>query len=506
MNKLTRLQVLLHGLSALSMAAFVYFFVSHNAPGFTRLPVIALLGGTYVALFLLSNPGLLGGRNHFLPAGFSRILYAATALGLPILFLNATVLDYYQPISLHNDAIYALAGSWLLLIIASVIALFKGHDQFAPAATVALLGTIFILFVQVISNPSPSEALKLHTDVFVGGEDDYETYRIPALLVLPAGSELADGTTLAGDRVLAMAEARLDGDLDTGAIDLVQKVSEDGGATWSEQRLLCTHQDEGSQGKCGNATPVFDASTGIVWLAYNLSGIGADEDVDHSAYIMKSEDGGRSWLAASRLPFANVIFGPGHGIQKLQSPAAGRLLLPGNKNGDSLVIISDYHGESWARAGSAVGGNEKELAELADGSLYMAIRHVAPVGRPPKPNGRLYSRSTDGGQTWLASELDTALPTPVSQASVLTYSPTNRLLFSNPADTRTRVQMTVRSSVDGGESWLRSLLIYPGPAGYSQLAAMSNGDVALFYERGDMEYSEMISFGLIPADALLLTP
>ncbi|MEH6591390.1 MAG: sialidase family protein [Halioglobus sp.] len=506
MIKPSRIQIILHGLSALSMAAFVYFFVSYNAPGFTRLPVIALLGGTYVALFLLSNPGLLGGRNHFLPAGFSRILYAATALGLPVIFLNATVLDYYQPVSLHDNAIFALAGSWLLLIVAAVIGLFKGHDQFAPAATVALLGTIFILFVQLISNPAPSEALKLHADVFVGGEDGYDTYRIPALLVLPAGSQLANGTELAGDRVLVMAEARLDGDLDTGAIDLVQKISEDGGNTWSQQRVLCTHQIKRARGKCGNATPVFDAQTGVVWLAYNLSGVGADKDVGHSAYIMKSEDGGSSWLAASRLPYDGVVFGPGHGIQKQYAPAAQRLLLPGNKNGESLVIISDDHGNNWAQAGAVAGGNENEIAELADGSLYMTLRHMASIGRPPKPNGRLYSRSSDGGQSWLSAQLDTALPTPISQASVAAYSPTNRLLFSNPADTRTRVQMTVRASVDGGETWLRSLLVYPGPAGYSELAAMSNGDVALFYERGDMEYSEMISFGVIPSDALLLTP
>ena len=63
MNNLSKVQIWLHGLSALSMAAFVYLFVSNNAAGMTRVPVIALLGGTYVGVFLLANPGLLGGRS-----------------------------------------------------------------------------------------------------------------------------------------------------------------------------------------------------------------------------------------------------------------------------------------------------------------------------------------------------------------------------------------------------------------------------------------------------------
>ena len=509
MNDLSKVQIWLHGLSALSMAAFVYLFVSHNAAGMTRVPVIALLGGTYVGVFLLANPGLLGGRNHMLPASFTRVLYAVTALGLPVLFLNATVWDYYQPISLFNDAIVTLAASWLLLIISSLIALVKGQAQFAPAAIVALLGTIFVLFVHMATSPIPAPGLKLHADVFVGGVDGYQTYRIPALVVLPVGSLLADGSELKSDRILAMAEARLNSELDTGAIDLVQKYSDDGGDTWSQQALLCTHVLDGEQGKCGNATPVFDRQAGTIWLAYNLSGLSDDipgGDRSHTVHLMRSEDGGLNWLADKRLPFDNMVFGPGHGIQKQLAPAPGRLIIPGNLSGSSMVIYSDNHGASW-QLGDALGtGNENEVAELSDGQLYMTARHVAPLGKPPKPVGRLYARSTDGGQSWGSASVDTGLPTPVSQASVLRYNDSGGLLFSNPADEKARVQMTVRISDDDGASWERSLLVYPGPAGYSQLGALSDGDVVLLYERGDMEYSEMISFARIGTSSELFMP
>ncbi len=508
MSSISRIQVLLHGLSGLAMAVFVYLYVSYNAPGLTDVPIIAILGAVYVAMFMLANPGALGGRSVLLPAGLSRVLYAATAIGLPLLFLNATVWDYYQPVSLYEDAIYALALSWSLLIISSLIALVRGQREFALAAIVGLLGLVFVLMVHRISNPVPASGLAQHMHLFTGGEGGYDTYRIPALLVLPAGSKLADDSVLETDRMLAMAEARRDGDLDTGVIDLVMRVSDDGGRVWSEQQAICRYEVGSERGKCGNATPLFDRHTGTIWLAYNLSGISAQNSAGHrahSAQLMQSNDGGLSWLEPRQLPFDNLVFGPGHGIQKQQQPAEGRLILPGSRAGSSLTIYSDDAGETW-QAGEALGlGNENEIAELSDGTLFMATRHNAPVGSPPQPNGRLHTLSTDGGHTWGKAETDTRIPTPICQASVLRYGDSGGLLFSNPADEKARVHMTVRASQDDGLSWNKSMLVYPGPAGYSQLGALSDGDVVLLYEQGRMEYSERISFARIDAAAALLS-
>ena len=62
MNNLSKIQIVLHALSALAMATFVYLYVSHNAPGLTDVPIVAILGVVYVAMFMLANPGLIGGR------------------------------------------------------------------------------------------------------------------------------------------------------------------------------------------------------------------------------------------------------------------------------------------------------------------------------------------------------------------------------------------------------------------------------------------------------------
>jgi len=69
MSGLSRIQVLLHGLSVLAMAVFVYVYVSYNAPGLTDVPIIAILGAVYVAMFLLANPGALACKNNNSPRG-----------------------------------------------------------------------------------------------------------------------------------------------------------------------------------------------------------------------------------------------------------------------------------------------------------------------------------------------------------------------------------------------------------------------------------------------------
>jgi sialidase-1 len=65
--------------------------------------------------------------------------------------------------------------------------------------------------------------------LFVGDQDSYTIYRIPGLIVIPQGAQLADRHTLKDDLVLALAEARRNGSLDDGDIDMVVKRSIDNG-------------------------------------------------------------------------------------------------------------------------------------------------------------------------------------------------------------------------------------------------------------------------------------
>lgn len=503
---------LIAGISTLAMAGFLILFIARNAPGFSALGTIITMAALYGLVNVYACRLLLkalGASEK--PATKSRWLWQSIALPgsalLLTIFLDSTVTDYYQPLSLYNDAIAALAIWWASLILLSVATALPGAPPGATRATavlvlVAVSGWPLAASLWFINAPGTTVVSDLTRHVFTGGEDGYAVYRIPGLSVIPAGSKLASGTTLASDRLFAFAEARRDGALDTGVIDLVLKTSDDGGASWSAQRVICRHQLGEQRGKCGNPTPLYDSETGKLLLAYNLSGLQADPS-QHSAHLMVSEDAGETWGQARQISQDNFVFGPGKGTRKSLTPRAGRLLLPGHVNDTAYLVYSDDHGDSWLRSAGVAGGNETDVAELSDGRLYLASRHIAPIAMAPEPNGRQFSTSPSAGLSWQPKAVDTRLATPVCQVAVIRHGDRGGLLFSNPAHHKSRVRMTVRYSQDDGASWSSRLSVYLGPAGYSVLATGSDDAVYLLYENGNMAYSERISIARISADNLL---
>lgn len=502
-------------ISALAMPVFAYLFIDRNAPGLSGLPLLVGLATIYSLGFVAACWWLIRQCHQALLMQAQTKVAKTSSLGFRLLLtlsivliiyvvLDSIVLDYYQPVSLYDEVITSWVICWGMLVLSFVILIILANDLSKIARMAALqlsllvgAGVVLVASMQYLNQAEATASVSLHQDVFAGGEEDVDIYRIPALLVLPAGSQLANGERLETDHLLAFAEARHDGALDTGVIDLVMKRSVDGGKSWSAQQRVCRYEKEGMQGKCGNATPVFDRDSGQIFLAYNLSGIPkAVHNRGHKSLIMRSDDGGESWGDAILVAEDNLVFGPGHGIQKQFSPNKGRLVIPAYLD-HATVIYSDDHGQTWQRSEGMLTGNETEVAELSDGRIYMTTRHRAAIGRPPEPNGRLYSFSADGGESWTSPAVDQQLLTPVCQASVERYGDEGGLLFSNPHHKKSRVRMTLQYSLNNGEGWQSSVLVYPGPAGYSVLGVLSNGDVAVLYERGVMSYSERISLAVV---------
>lgn len=347
---------------------------------------------------------------------------------------------------------------------------------------------------------TPQAAAVEKSDLFVGGDDGYHTYRIPAIVVA------TDGT------VLAFCEARKNSPADFGDIDLALKRSEDGGKTWSKMKILA---DIGGDKPitAGNPCPIVDHKTGEVHLLYCQD--------NKQCFYIRSEDHGRTWSKPREITDTFDSFdydrvrlatGPVHGIQM----SSGRLIAPIWVSNHLLrdnhvkptpdryrsgVIYSDDHGRTW-RAGSLVPAtigrlNEATAYEGADGSLYLNMRaHAAGY--------RALSRSEDGGATWAEPKLDESLPGPTCQAATLRYSGgplpgPNRLLFSNPAVRRDRGhsadrrKLTIRLSHDDGKTWPVSRLLEKGYAGYSDLARTKDGTVLCLYERGEKIYHGRIT-------------
>jgi sialidase-1 len=343
------------------------------------------------------------------------------------------------------------------------------------------------------------ETLSPPVDVFVAGEGGYHTYRIPAIV------SANDGT------LLAFAEGRKDGQGDSGDIDLLLRRSSDQGATWSAPQLLW---DDGPN-TCGNPCPVVDRTNGRIHLLMTRN-LGTDQEAriidqtsteSRSVWTMTSDDDGVTWSTPREITslvkapdWTWYATGPGNGIQLRSKPHANRLVIPcdhieaGTKKYYSHVIYSDDGGATWAIGGTTPTDqvNECAVAELHDGSLLLNMRNYDRTQRT-----RAQSRSTDGGGSWSAVTHNPQLPEPICQASMISLDDGLRLVFSNPASASQRVGMTVRGSLDGGNTWSNGIILHKGPAAYSSLVGLDEDSVGCLYECGDESPYERIRFQLV---------
>lgn len=323
------------------------------------------------------------------------------------------------------------------------------------------------------------------------GTGGYDTYRIPALVVTN------DGT------LLAFCEGRKTGRGDAGDIDLLMRRSTDNGATWSEQQVVWN--DDGHT--CGNPSPVVDQQTGTIWL-FSTWNRGDDHErqiIDQTSqdtrrvFVLSSADDGVTWSAPRDLTAAVkksdwtwYATGPGSGLQLIQGPHAGRMMIAcdhieaGTKHYYSHVIYSDDHGATWELGGSTPEHqvNECEVVELPGGRLLLNMRNYDRT-----KHQRQVAYSDDGGKTWIDQQFDPTLIEPICQASLQRYAWGDAeggsvLLFSNPASTDSRTNLTVRASFDEGRSWPVRHTLHAGPSAYSDLAVLPDDSIGCLYERG----------------------
>ncbi len=341
------------------------------------------------------------------------------------------------------------------------------------------------------------------TDIFEAGKGGYHTYRIPALAVSRKGT------------ILAFCEGRKYSEDDAGKIDLLLKRSPDSGENWQETQLLVADGDN----TCGNPCPVVDQSDGTIWLLFckNLSegheGLIIGGQAPRTAWVTKSTDDGVTWSepheitkdvkAASWTWYAT---GPGHGIQL----GNGRLMIPCDHglgvdvDADldlglegilhSHIIYSDDHGKTWQVGGIVdKGTNECAIVQAVDGAVYINCRNYIGAKR------RAVAWSQDNGVTFSKRGWDETLIEPICQASIVRFTDKdshdkNRILFSNPASTGRRENLTVRVSYDECWTWAESKLLCKGPSAYSDLAITHDMTICCLYEWGEEHPYEKLTF------------
>lgn len=96
--------------------------------------------------------------------------------------------------------------------------------------------------------------------------------------------------------------------------------------------------------------------------------------------------------------------------------------------------------------------------------------------------------SDDGGLTWHGQRHDETLTEPICQASIrrARWPSDDRpgvILFSNPASTKKRTNLTIRASYDDGNTWKHSRVLHPGGSAYSCLCVLDDGTIGCLYEK-----------------------
>lgn len=289
---------------------------------------------------------------------------------------------------------------------------------------------------------------------------------------------------------------------------ILQRISKDGGKTWLPATVIAAGQ-KGSQ-KYGYSDPsyVVDRETGKIFSffvkSYDQGWGGSQAGTDPNqrnvlhAAVIESSDHGTTWsqpkvITADITPQASWtsrFAASGEGIQLRYGTHKGRLLQQYTIRDagvmKAVTVYSDDHGATWT-AGSPVGTgmDENKVVELSNGDVMLNSRTSDGI------SARKVAISTDGGQTYGPVRVDSALVDPRNNASIIRAYPdapmgsakAKMLLFSNANDPGSRVNGTVRLSLDDGRTWSAAKVFQPGQMSYSTLTPLAEpGTYGLFYE------------------------
>ena len=347
---------------------------------------------------------------------------------------------------------------------------------------------------------------RLGVAVRKAGEDGVHTYRIPGLATTTQG-------TLIG---VYDVRRRNGGDL-PGDIDVGMSRSLDGGQSWEPMKII---MDMGNDPKwrydgIGDPAILVDQKTGVIWVAalwshgnhgWAGSGPGMRPEETGQFVLVRSDDDGKTWSKPINITsqikqqdWCLLLQGPGKGI----TMSDGTLVFPAQFQDSSdnkrlprsTIIYSRDQGKSWQTGTGAFDDTtEAQVVELEDGKLMLNCRYN-------RAGLRVVMTTADMGKTWQAhpTNIKTLIEPRACQASLINVSrelnliKPNRdrsskrslLLFSNPDSPSGRKHMTIKASLDGGDTWpveYQVLLDEGRSAGYSCLSMIDENTVGILYE------------------------
>ena len=344
---------------------------------------------------------------------------------------------------------------------------------------------------------APNVIRRLGVGVRHAGDDGAAAFRIPGLVTTNKGT------------LLGVYDVRYNSSVDLQEhINIGLSRSIDGGKTWEKMRLPLAFGEYGglpaAQNGVGDPSILVDTKTNTIWIvAAWTHGMGNQRawwssqqgmDVNHTAQLVlvKSTDDGKTWSEPINITeqvkhpeWYFLLQGPGRGI----TMEDGTLVFPIQYIGkdripNAGIMYSKDRGETWTIHNHArTNTTEAQVAEVVPGTLMLNMRDN-------RGGSRAVYTTSDLGMTWKEHESSrTALPEPVCMASLISVKAADNvlgkdiLIFSNPNTTNARKNITIKISLDGGNTWAHQLLLDEGENwGYSCLTMVDKETIGILYE------------------------
>ena len=326
-----------------------------------------------------------------------------------------------------------------------------------------------------------------------GGDDNVNTYRIPGI------AQTDKGTLIAVYDIRYKDSRDLPGNIDVG-----MSRSTNRGKTWEPMKIImdmgAPHENNG----IGDPSVLFDPVTKKIWVAAlwskgnrSIAGSlpGLSPDTTGQFVLVSSSDDGLTWSAPLSItsqvknPAWHLFFnGPGMGIAMQD----GKLVFAAQywnetKIPHSTIIYSDDQGATWKGKilGPKSNTTESQVVETRPGTLMLNMRDN-------RGSFRSVATTNNMGTSWTEHSTSyNALPDPVCMGSIIKARVNvsgvmkDVFFFSNPNTSSGRYNITIKASLDMGQTWLpaNQLLVDERQCyGYSCLTKIDDNTIGLLYE------------------------
>jgi len=326
-----------------------------------------------------------------------------------------------------------------------------------------------------------------------GGDDNVNTYRIPGIVQTDRGT------------LLAVYDIRYTGSGDLpGNIDVGLSRSTDNGKTWEPMKVIMDMGAPHDQNGIGDPAILFDPVAKKIWVAAlwskgnrSIAGSigGISPDSTGQFVLVSSTDDGVTWSAPYTItpqikePAWKIFFnGPGNGIAMQDGKLVFAAQYWTSSNVPySTIIYSDNQGSTWKGKilGPKSNTTESQVVETTPGTLMLNMRDN-------RGSFRSVASTSNKGTSWTEHSTSyNTLPDPVCMGSLIKAKVNvngtlkDVLFFSNPNSGSGRVNITIKASLDLGQTWLpvNQLLIDERQCyGYSSLTKIDDNTIGILYE------------------------